>query len=739
MNFRFWFLDFGFQTSRLPLRHLVSLVSLTLAPLTALSSTLSGNVRDKANGQPIEGVTVKASTHKVITTKDGVFFFPNLPSGTHKIMFSRYGYTPQSCEVEPGSEAQELQVELTALPIQFPGITVTGERSEAMPSSRVRIPREEAQTVPGAVRDAFRVLQTLPGVATPTDFAGWLFVRGGDASENLYLLDSGEVLLPFHLLGLESVVSQDALGSLSFSPGGFSVRYGNRLSSVVDIKTREPGEEGAKASLDPLSASGAYEYRLNPANSFLIAGRWNYLDQFLKRADFQGSVVRPHFSDLLAKWSGHAGEHSFSVTELSTRDGMVVTAPLDEEVIAPFQGQVPDTLEVNSQNAGNLAAFSWSYRKSGFAQALSAYLGNSHENFHGNAGINDWHEFRTDRILGAREEVNLSRPPYSNLRLGCEIRGEKVDEDRMRPENYLNFDGGVIALKAKASSSLLSPYAEAEHTFGSLSVQAGGRLDYSTAANAGAFSPRVKVSKTFPAGKLYVAVGRFTQFPSPEHIALGAREPEQARHFILGWEKSEGPRTLRVETYYKPMNHLISYIPAAGFGNRGWGRSSGIELFLRQEREKGFSGWASLAISRSERVNLGDSVLSRFWADQPIIANLVLNYAFSTKTKLGLRFRGSSGPTSTPVLGRTFSDSSYTWDPVYGQSNSERLASYQRLDLRAERKWSVSGVPLTVYGEVLNLTNRQNLQGFFYNRHYSERAPFYMIPRLPFFGLEASW
>ena len=715
------------------------LIALLLLPIIIFAATLSGTVRDKANGQAIEGVTVKVSKLKTVTSKVGSYLFPKLSPSNYKVTFSRYGYASQSSEVTLKTDSLQLNIELTALPINFPGITVTGERPEAVPSGRVRIPREAAETVPGAVRDAFRVLQTLPGVATPTDFAGWLFVRGGDASENLYLLDSGEVLLPFHLLGLESVVSQDALGSLSFSPGGFSVRYGNRLSSVVDIKTRKPGEEQAKASLDPLAASGAYEYRLNTDNSFLVAGRWNYLDQFLKRADFQGSVVRPHFSDLLAKWSGRARGHSFSLTELSTRDGMVVTAPLEEEVIEPFQGQVPETLEVNSQNAGNLVAFSWTYRKTGFAQALSAYLGNSQENFHGNAAATEWHEFRTDRVLGAREEVTLSRPPYSNLRLGFEIQGEKVDEERMRPENYLNFDGEVIALKAKALSSLLSPYAEAEHSFGRLSVQAGGRLDYSTAANTGAFSPRLKVSETFQAGKLYVAVGRFTQFPSPEYIALGAREPEQARHFILGWEKTEGPRTLRVETYYKPMNHLISFNPAAGFGNRGWGRSSGIELFLRQEREKGFSGWASLAISRSERVNLGDSVLSRFWADQPIIANLVLNYAFSTRTKLGLRFRGSSGPTSTPVLGRTFSDSSYTWDPVYGQSNSERLASYQRLDLRAERKWSLSGVPLTVYGEVLNLTNRQSLQGFFYNRHYSERAPFYMIPRLPFFGLEASW
>lgn len=712
------------------------LIAFLLLPIILFAAILTGTVRDKANGQAIEGVTVKASKLKAVTAKDGAYLFPNLFPGNYKVNFSRYGYASQSSAVTLQTDSLQLNVELTALPISFPGITVTGERPEAVPASRVRIPSEEAQDVPGTVRDAFKVLQTLPGVTTPTDFAGWLFVRGGDASENLYLMDNGEVLLPYHLLGLESVVNQDALGSLSFSAGGFSARYGNRLSSVVDIKNREPGPEigtgKARASVDPLSASGTYDLRLTPGNAVFIAGRWNYLDQFLKRTDFEGAVVRPHFSDLLAKWSGRAGAHSFSLTELSTRDGARVTIPVEEE-------PPPETLRVSTASAGNLLAFSWAFHKPGFEQTFSAYLGDSREDFNGNAVGNEWHDHRTDRILGVRDEATLIPLPSSKIRLGLEVQEEKVDEDRMRPENFLNFEGEIIAFTARASSSLLSPYLETEQTWQGLTVQAGGRLDYSTEASKGAFSPRVMVAWELASGKLYLAGGRYAQFPSPEYIALGARAPERASHFILGWEKAEGPGTLRIETYYKPMKNLISYGGEGAIGNQGWGRSSGIELFVRRERGKGLSGWGSLALSRSERVDLGDSVLSRFWADQPGIVNLVLNYAFSRRAMIGLRFRGSSGPASTPILGRTYDDSTFTWNPVYGPRNSERLASYQRVDLRAERRLTWLGAQLTVYGEVLNLANHQNLQGYIYNSHYSERAPFYMIPRIPFVGLEAEW
>jgi len=62
-----------------------------------------------------------------------------------------------------------------------------------------------------------------------------------------------------------------------------------------------------------------------------------------------------------------------------------------------------------------------------------------------------------------------------------------------------------------------------------------------------------------------------------------------------------------------------------------------------------------------------------------------------------------------------------------------------RPNVRGERKIRWLGLPLTLYGEGMNITNHRNLQGYIYSGHYSERVPFYMIPRLPFFGLEASW
>jgi hypothetical protein len=682
---------------------------------------------------------VKVSDYKVVTAKDGVFSFSNLFPGIHKVKFTRYGYASQSYEARLGTEGLTLDISLTALPIHFPGITVIGERPEAVPSSQVRVPQEEAKSVPGVARDAFRVLQTLPGVATPTDFAGWLFVRGGDASENLYLMDGGEVLLPYHLLGVESVINQDALGSLSFSSGGFSARYGDRLSAVVDIKNREPGEEEAKASVDLISASGTYDFHLTPGNSLLLSGRRNYLDLFLKKADIAGSTALPYFADILAKWSCRSGLHTFSLSELRTRDGTEVDIPVDATTAQGIVLPNADTLTIHTESTSNLLAFSWTYRKPGFEHAFSAFLGNSHERFRGALEDAEWHDIKTDQRLGAREEVNLSSLPPAKVRIGLEIQGEKVDADRMRPENFLAFSGEIITFKKKASSSLISPYAEAEHTLGGFTAQAGQRLDYNTASNKGTLSPRVKVSKEFSLGKLYLAWGSFAQFASPEYIALGAKEPEEAKHYVLGLEREKGSSTIRVEAYCKPMDRLISYSSDKGIGNSGWGRSSGIELFVRQERDKGFSGWASLALSRSERVDLGDSVLTRFWADQPVIANLVLNYTLSSRTRVGLRFRGSSGPTSTPIVGRTYDDRDRTWYPVYGPRNSERLTSYQRLDLSAERKLTWLSLPFTVYGEVMNLTNHQNLQGYIYNNHYSERAPFYMIPRIPFLGLETTW
>ena len=87
--------------------------------------------------------------------------------------------------------------------------------------------------------DVIKTLQQLPGVATGTELLSGMYVRGGDGADNLYLLDGVPLYQVSHLLGLFSSFNTDLVESLDFYKSGFPARYGGRLSSVVDVKTRE--------------------------------------------------------------------------------------------------------------------------------------------------------------------------------------------------------------------------------------------------------------------------------------------------------------------------------------------------------------------------------------------------------------------------------------------------------------------------------------------------------------------
>lgn len=87
--------------------------------------------------------------------------------------------------------------------------------------------------------DVIKTLQQLPGVATGTELLSGMYVRGGDGADNLYLLDGVPLYQASHLLGLFSSFNTDVMESLDFYKSGFPARYGGRLSSIVDVKTRE--------------------------------------------------------------------------------------------------------------------------------------------------------------------------------------------------------------------------------------------------------------------------------------------------------------------------------------------------------------------------------------------------------------------------------------------------------------------------------------------------------------------
>jgi outer membrane cobalamin receptor len=163
-------------------------------------------------------------------------------------------------------------------------IVISAERTrfeEEVEISRVNFTRREIKAIPSLLeKDLIKTLQLMPGVISMHDLSNKLYIRGGSPDENLALLDGITVYNPSsHLFGLFSTFDPDVVSNAELFAGGFPASYGNRLSSVLSITTKEGNSKkfAGQANIGLITSKLIIEGPL-PKGSFLISGRRTYFD-----------------------------------------------------------------------------------------------------------------------------------------------------------------------------------------------------------------------------------------------------------------------------------------------------------------------------------------------------------------------------------------------------------------------------------------------------------------------------
>ena len=245
---------------------LLLLMLLLLLPGLALGQAprahVEGTVSD-GDGEPLPyaNVHLAGTTDGTATHSDGRFHFSTQRTGPHRLRVTMMGYetTERRIRLIPGdtlSVAIVLRETLVALDeaiVTADGFT-TGDLSEATTLEPL-----EVVTTPGASGDIFRALQTFPGTATVDDGAG-LFVRGGDVSETKVLLDQATVHYPYKYEsptgGVFGTIPPFLVRGTHFSTGGFSAKYGNALSGVLAMESKNrPQQSSQQVNLGLAAAS----------------------------------------------------------------------------------------------------------------------------------------------------------------------------------------------------------------------------------------------------------------------------------------------------------------------------------------------------------------------------------------------------------------------------------------------------------------------------------------------------
>ena len=267
------------------------------------TGSIRGTVRDASSGETLPNASVVVdSLHIGATTdKSGYYIIGRLPTGQHRITFSYVGYETKTQRINLSpDEAIHNNVELDPSTIEIDGIESVAKRvspTDITPVGSFGTRVTELARIPAVGQpDLMRGIQLLPGVQASSDNSAGIYVRGGTPGQNLILLDDVVVYNPNHLFGFFSTFNPDALKDVLLLKGTFPARYGDRLSSVLDITNLDGNRKrfNARASVDLISAGLTVEGPLPGNGSWMVSSRTTY--QKLLNSPLFGHIVDDMFA-----------------------------------------------------------------------------------------------------------------------------------------------------------------------------------------------------------------------------------------------------------------------------------------------------------------------------------------------------------------------------------------------------------------------------------------------------------
>ena len=259
------------------------------------TGTVRGFVYEEDSGEPamFSNVMLEGTQIGAVTDVNGFFTLTQVPNGNYNIIVSYIGFDPVSTSlIVKANKITDKSFYLNEASIQLNTVQLSAERQEAKTSvntSVVKLTAKSLKKLPsiGGDPDIAQYLQVIPGVVFTGDQGGQLYIRGGAPIHNVVLLDGMILYNAFHSIGLFSVFDTDVIKTADVYTGGFSAEYGGRISSVVDIKTRDGNKKrlAGKVSASTFGAKLLLEGPLfklkdnGSSSSFIVSSKTSYIDQ----------------------------------------------------------------------------------------------------------------------------------------------------------------------------------------------------------------------------------------------------------------------------------------------------------------------------------------------------------------------------------------------------------------------------------------------------------------------------
>ena len=775
---------------------LVILILFITVGAYAQKGVVRGFVYNEKSGEVEIGATVylKGTTMGAATDINGFYSITKVPEGSYTLVVTSIGFDTAEVKVTVAKDqivTKKMIIREAAKMMET--FTVSADKQEAKTQVKMSVAKvtpKEIKSIPsiGGEPDLAQYLQVLPGVTFTGDQGGQLYIRGGSPVQNKVLLDGMIIYNPFHSIGLFSVFDTDIMRSADVYTGGFNAEYGGRISSIMDITTRDGDAKRIRGKIAASSFSskflvegpikkskeggGSITFVLSAKHSYLEDASELYKPYFksLSSENARGidTLGLPYgFTDVYGKISFNGGNgNKVSFFGFNFRDDVNYSDVSNLDWNSSGGGLnfvlVPSTSKTLIEGVAAYSRYAIELVEADGLPRLSEVTGF-------NAGM-DFTTFSGDNqfkygfeVLGFRTNFEFFNSIGTNI----------------KQENNTTEMSGFMMYRINVGKMVIEPSFRAQYyaSLGDLSLEPRFAYKYNVTDNF-----RLKLATGMYSQNLISAnsdrdiVNLFYGFLSgPDNLQEEFTDEDgnvkevthklqKANHVIAGFEvditRSIG---LNVEGYYKRFTQLTNTNRNQIFDEDDieaadkpevlkkeyiveTGDAYGIDFSLKYAATH-LNVWAIYSLGKVTRWDGIQTYAPVF--DRRHNVNLVvsyifgkgLNWEFNTRWNLGSGFpftqtQGFYEGFDFSSIDQSYTSGNGTLNIEYAELNKGRLPYYHRLDLSIKRKFVLGkNSILETNLSVTNVYNRNNI--FFIDRVTTDKV--YQLPLMPSFGMSLTF
>lgn len=737
-----------------------------------LAGSLKGKVIDLETKQPLIGVNIYIPELKTgcSTDLEGEYSLPKVKIGSYNLVFSYVGYEKITIPdvIVRSARITYTNAELRPTDINLAAVEVKAgyfSRTESQNISATSFSFEEIRRAPGAGGDVSRIIFGLPSLAKVNDTKNSLIVRGGSPVENGFYIDNIEISNINHFPvqgsseGPIGIINVDLIENVNFLSGGFNSSYGDKLSSIMELKYREGNRTTTDVQLD-MSMQGFGGVVEGPLasgkGSYVISARRSYLDLILDLMNEK--VGMPVYADVQGKLVYDLSDkHQISVIDVFSHDNQLMN---QEDAIENKNYVYTDYL-YNTNTLGVNWQYLWG--TSGYSNTSLSHT------FRKTDG--KFYQTRDSKLLvnnkTLEQEMNFRN--INHWIAGKNIRLEFGVDAKFITNNYNQYYNEYVDLLGQTTPALtmdktLNTFRTGGFAnlilkpFENVTFTPSARVDYYDFNKTTNISPRVSLALNLDDAT--TVTGSFGVYYQGVPLVLAAQRDEfkslknpKTYQSIIGITRMlEESTRLTLEFYNKsyhdfpvdptqPNLFLFDqaamenlFLPHQLLLSKGRANSKGVELTIQKKLAKDFYGLLSGSYSKATYEGYSGIKYDRIYDNRFNFA-IEGGYKPNESWEFSLRWLYAGGAPYTS-FNEAASRAAYKGILDESKTNSSRLPDFHSLNIRADKRFHFQSSTLIVYLSVWNAYARENIAAYTWNEIDNKIDKEKMWGLLPIFGIE---